>query len=288
MRQRRVKGIDEKIAVYADLILPNSTEESVEDSASENNPFVPLFNAQGTAEHLFVEPSDAVKLHDAQKVMVYPSVQLLPSGRPVRWYQRTSPRYMLPEGYDRAYAEFGCGRGRFINEMAAEDPKALYIGIEGCKTVVVKAMAKTRAAGLENIRFIDAFINEAGAAFDEDSLDGVFLNFSDPWPKDRHASRRLSAPEKARAYQRILKPGGMVVFKTDGEEFFKYSIVSFSGAGFHIIGPACENGAPSAAASSGVALSGEVADRAVATPTEYEQRFRALGQPIYHFIAAKR
>ena len=249
MRQRHVKGIDEKLAAYADLILPCSSQTAMSCAA---------------VEHLFVG------LNNSEKADGYPSVQLLPSGRPVRWYQRSSPRYIFPEGYERTYVEFGCGRGHFINEMAAKDLEALYIGVEGCKTVVVKALAKTRAAGFANIRYIDAFINDADAAFEEGSLDGVFLNFSDPWPKERHASRRLTAPEKACAYLRILKPGGIAVFKTDSEKFFKYSITSFIEAGFKIVD-----------------LSNEVADRAVSTPTEYELRFRSLGQPVYHFKALK-
>ena len=244
MRQRRVKGIDEKLAAYADLIL-----------------------SSGASDYSSVELHDEVKKKAGEG---YPSVQLLPSGRPVRWYQRSSPRYTLPVGYERTYVEFGCGCGRFINEMADKDLKALYIGVEGCKTVVVKALAKTRAAGFVNIRYIDAFINDAGAAFEESSLDGVFLNFSDPWPKERHAGRRLTAPEKAGVYLRILKPGGIAVFKTDSEEFFHFSVASFIGAGFKIVD-----------------LSNEVADRAVSTPTEYELRFRSLGQPIYHFKALK-
>ena len=209
-----------------------------------------------------------------------PSVQLLPSGRPVRWYQRTSQLYQIPEGYERIYAEFGCGRGRFISAMAAGDPEALYIGIEGCKTIVAKAMAKAKAADSKNIRFIDSFINDAGTAFEEDSLSGLFLNFSDPWPKDRHEDRRLTAPAKAKAYLRILKPGGFVLLKTDGEAFFKYSLASFAGAGFQIAGCVCE-----IAKEAGCDMT--IIERAIATPTEYEERFRALDQPIYRFLAYK-
>ena len=249
MRQRRVKGIDEKLAAYAGLILPGKANQG---------------DAVGCGQK------------DSGLCLDAPSP---PDGFPVRWYQRTSPCYILPQGFERKYVEFGCGRGQFINALASEDPNALYIGVEGCKTIVIKAMEKTKAAGLKNIRYIENFINDASTAFEESSIDGVFLNFSDPWPKERHAGRRLTAPEKAGAYLRVLKKGGLAVFKTDGEVFFKYSLASFAEAGFRVIGSACELAAS--------ALSADIADRVVATPTEYEQRFRALGAPIYHFIAIK-
>jgi len=232
MRQRRVGGIDERLAPYKDLILSG---EDVRAPAATD--------------------------------------------RPVRWYQRSSPRYALPEGFERVYAEFGCGRGRFINAMAAEDPEGLYIGIEGCKTIVISALAKTRAAALTNVRYIDAFMNDAGAAFGEGTLSGLFLNFSDPWPKDRHADRRLTAPAKAEAYMRILASGGFASFKADGEPFFEYSLAAFAEAGFEIAGAACDIAT--------AVCDTDIADRAAATPTEYELKFRGLGRQIYSFTAIR-
>jgi len=236
MRQRRVTGIEERLAPYADLIL-----------------------------------------HGAESGREFPA---RPESRYLRWYQRTSPRYMLPEGFSRVYAEFGCGRGLFINTLAAEDPEGLYIGIEGCKTIVIRGLQKTRAAELSNVRYIDSFINDPVAAFGEGTLAGVFLNFSDPWPKERHADRRLTAPEKAEGYYRALTEGGFISFKTDGEGFFKYSHTSIAAAGFIIAGAACDI----TTAFPGM----KVAERAIATSTEYELKFRALGRPIYHFTAIKK
>jgi len=197
------------------------------------------------------------------------AMQLLPNGRPVRWYQRSSEFYALPDGFPRVYVEIGCGRGQFINAIAAEDPGALYIGIEGCKTIVARALEKTKDANLSNVYYIDAFINDAAGAFAEDAITGIYLNFSDPWPKDRHADRRLTSPEKAGAYYKILKPGGFVDLKTDGEAFFDYSLDTFVRTGFLI-----EDFTRDLKAGETV-------------PTEYEQRFRALGQPIFRFRATK-
>jgi len=164
--------------------------------------------------------------------------------------------------------------------MAAEDPEGLYIGVEGCKTIIIRAIEKTKAASLLNTRYIDSFVNDAGAAFGENALAGIFLNFSDPWPKDRHADRRLTAPSKAEAYCRVLSPGGFVSLKTDGKDFFEYSMESFADAGFSIAGSSCE-----------IAKNineKDIAERAFLTPTEYELKFRSEGKSIYHFTALKR
>jgi len=191
--------------------------------------------------------------------------------------------------------------------MAAEDPEGLYIGIEGCKTIIISAIEKTRSAGLQNVRYIDAFVNDAASAFAECSLAGVFLNFSDPWPKDRHADRRLTAPAKAESYFHILKPSGFASVKTDHEALFKYSLDTFAGAGFHIeiftrdlAGSAGHAGpvdhadpaarSTGAASEPGQAANTKAADasmRAAATPTEYEKRFRSLGQRIFYFKARR-
>jgi len=164
--------------------------------------------------------------------------------------------------------------------MASEDPEGLYIGIEGCKTIVIRGLEKTRAAGLLNVRYIDAFVNDAVSALGGGTLDGLFLNFSDPWPKDRHADRRLTSPGKAEKYMSVLKDGGFASFKTDGEAFFKYSLETFTNAGFHIAGAACDIAAS--------AYDPGIAERAAAVQTEYEIKFRALGKPVYQFTAIKK
>jgi len=164
--------------------------------------------------------------------------------------------------------------------MAEADPKGLYIGIEGCKTIVIRAIEKTSKASINNVRYIDSFVNDADAAFGRETLSGIFLNFSDPWPKDRHADRRLTAPAKAEKYLRVLKEGGFVSLKTDGEAFFKYSLKTFNEAGFNIAGAVCD------IATAGCDI--VIIERAAATPTEYELKFRAEGRAIYSFTAVKR
>ena len=256
MRQRRVTGIEERLAPYADLILCGDKAEDFVTARPEAS----LQFVGGEKD----KPTESQRLHAAG--VMHP-----------RWYQRSSPRYLLPEGFKRVYAEIGCGRGLFINTMAAADPEGLYIGIEGCKTFIIRGLEKTRKAGLENARYIDTFINYAETAFGEGTLDGIFLNFSDPWPKDRHAERRLTAPAKAASYYRVLGPGGFVLFKTDGEAFFRYSLASFTEAGFQIAGAVCDIAATVSEAG--------IAERAAVTPTEYELKFRAQNKSIYQFTA---
>ncbi|MCL1895584.1 MAG: methyltransferase domain-containing protein, partial [Clostridiales bacterium] len=218
-------GIEERLAPYADLILRGEEAAPAVMAGPPESPESPGPDQRsGTTQ-----AAGSLVQQETQATQELPDASY-----PLRWYDRPSPRYALPEGYERVYAELGCGRGRFINGMAAADPGALYIGAEGCKTILIRALAETRAAGRQNTRYIDSFVNDAASAFAESSLDGIFLNFSDPWPKIRHAGRRLTAPAKAEAYFKVLKPGGFIVLKTDGEDFFDYSLTVFMVSGFDI------------------------------------------------------
>ena len=378
MRQRRVTGIEERLAPYSYLILKPSTlaeEQSVAPHAGTPLRFDQAYS-QDRDKHNFARLSSRLTLScgslpENKKLASFRQIYLRrqtsvnirvsaearcivrscsPQKYHLRWYQRASELYGIPKGFDRIYAEFGCGRGRFINTLAENDPDGLYIGIEGCKTIVLRAIQKTHTAGLKNLFYIDSFINDAATAFEENTLAGLFLNFSDPWPKERHAERRLTAPAKAASYKRVLKPGGFVVLKTDSEAFFSYSLKAFKEAGFQtnvitthepVIAnhesvitnskPAIANhesvitnskpvianhesvitnsepvianyesvitnskpviaseGAPSGAVEAKQSSTlPDVAAFALATNTEYEERFRAEGQPIYCFQAIR-
>ena len=253
MRQRRVTGIEERLAEYSDLILKTGIRTEVTQRFDGTLPAAP----EGDSAYV-------------------------PTDRYPRWYQRRSEQFEIPAGYDRIYAEFGCGRGQFINSIAEKDPDGLYIGIEGCKTIVYKAIKKTKIAELKNVFYIDQFINYASMAFEKESFAGIFLNFSDPWPKERHSERRLTAPAKALNYKRILKPDGFLALKTDNEALFNYSLKVFEVAGYYIESSSRNLEAVSANTGIDVAANGKT------TQTEYEQKFRAIGLPIYYFLARKR
>jgi tRNA (guanine-N7-)-methyltransferase len=213
------------------------------------------------------------------------------ASHPGRWYERETPRYVIPEGFADAplFVEFGCGKGDFLNALAgspeAVQTGALMIGIEGGGSIILPALRKTAEAGLPNVRYINHYVNDASKAFAPASLGGIFLNFSDPWPKDRHADRRPTAPTKAAAYLSVLKPSGFAVLKTDGKALYEYSLDTFRAAGFTIV---CQtDNLETRQSVCPTAPVPEMALAGAATQTEYERRFRGLGCPISCFIALR-
>ena len=107
------------------------------------------------------------------------------------------------------------------------DKAGLYLGFEGREAVLLRALEKTSAAGLNNLLFSRIYVRDLNPIFAEGELDGIFLNFSDPWPKGRHSKRRLTSPEYLGMYGKILSRGGFIEFKTDSYDFFAYSKNSF-------------------------------------------------------------
>ena len=106
--------------------------------------------------------------------------------------KETKGRWKEEFGNDNPiYLELGCGKGRFITGLAALHPERSYIGCEGHLSVIYRAVSKAQEAELSNVRFIAEYINDMDAYFAPGELSGVYLNFSDPWPKERHAKRRL-------------------------------------------------------------------------------------------------
>lgn len=146
------------------------------------------------------------------------------------------------------YLEIGCGKGQFIIKKALLDPDNNYIGIEGQETVILRAAEKAKAVAglgqwpenvrgrevfegltgsLDNLRLASCYVNGMDKLFQENSLAGVYLNFSDPWPKARHAERRLTHRSRLMDYARSIRDGGFIEFKTDNEGLFEFSIEEF-------------------------------------------------------------
>jgi len=96
------------------------------------------------------------------------------------------------------FLEIGSGKGRFITSSASQNPDALFLAAEGLASVIIRGMVKSREMELDNIRFITTYINDMERDFAEGELDGIFMNFSDPWPKARHAKRRLTHKDRLR------------------------------------------------------------------------------------------
>ncbi|WP_306473826.1 tRNA (guanosine(46)-N7)-methyltransferase TrmB [Mogibacterium diversum] len=122
------------------------------------------------------------------------------------------------------YMEVGCGKGRFISQLASREPENFFIAVEGHKSVLLRAMEKVHELGLTNVVFIPEFIENLHEWFVDSELDGIYLNFSDPLPKNYSAKKRLTYRGKLKQYFDVLKEDGVVRFKTDNTDLFNYSI----------------------------------------------------------------
>ena len=120
------------------------------------------------------------------------------------------------------------GKGQFIRNMAIKNPDINFIGIEKYESVLMKAIQRKRnletEKEIDNLRFLCADARKLAEIFDVCEVDKIFLNFSDPWPKDRHANRRLTSPDFLNIYDTILKKDGVIEFKTDNRGLFEYSL----------------------------------------------------------------
>ena len=123
--------------------------------------------------------------------------------------------------------EIGTGKGRFILNMAKENPQINFVGIERYSSVLLRAVEKfdtDEFKELENVRFICIDARRIEEVFAKDEVDRIYLNFSDPWPKARHAKRRLTSTEFLERYQKVLVPFGRLEFKTDNTQLFNFSL----------------------------------------------------------------
>ncbi len=122
------------------------------------------------------------------------------------------------------HIEIGMGKGQFIMALAAAHPDINYIGIEKYSSVLVRAIEKQEAEDLPNLYFIRMDAENIADVFDEGEVERIYLNFSDPWPKDRHAKRRLTSVQFLERYEKILDKAGHVIFKTDNRDLFDFSL----------------------------------------------------------------
>lgn len=169
--------------------------------------------------------------------------------------------------------EVGMGKGRFIMEMAQAHPDVNYIGIERYSSVLLRALQKREGLALDNIYFMCIDAKNLADVFAPGEVDRIYLNFSDPWPKDRHAKRRLTSPEFMAVYDHVLAPEGTVEFKTDNRGLFDYSLESIPTAGWTVDAHTFD------------LHHSDMAEGNVMT--EYEMKFSAKGQPILKLIASR-
>ncbi len=124
--------------------------------------------------------------------------------------------------------EIGCGKGDFVCGMAANHPDVNFIAIEKATDILVLALEKVKAAGLNNVRFINCDAELLADIFPEHFFDTIYINFCDPWPKKRHAKRRLTSPNFLELFKRVLTEDGSIHFKTDNLPLFEYSLETFA------------------------------------------------------------
>lgn len=164
------------------------------------------------------------------------------------------------------YLEIGMGKGKFLLEHAIKHPEINYIGLEKFDSVIVQAVEKIVNYHLNNIRLINIDALELLNIFNHQEIKKIFLNFSDPWPKNRHEKRRLTHKNFLKLYEQILD--GDIEMKTDNRELFEYSLVSFNQNKWDFLELSLD-------------LHNQNSEKEIIT-TEYEDRFTKLGNVIYY------
>lgn len=172
------------------------------------------------------------------------------------------------------HIEVGMGKGRFIMDLAASHPDINYIGIERYTSVLLRAVQKMELNPLPNLRFLCIDAATLPDVFAPEEISRIYLNFSDPWPKDRHAKRRLTSREFFARYHQILKKDGRVEFKTDNQDLFTFSLEEIPIAGWKV------DAFTRDLHHDAVMMEGNIM-------TEYEEKFSALGNPICKLIASR-
>ena len=173
------------------------------------------------------------------------------------------------------YIEIGTGKGQFILEQSRRHPDINFVGIEYYSSVLYRALEKLVDDPRDNLLLLRFDANGITEIFDESEVSRIYLNFSDPWPKERHAKRRLTSQIFLDRYSVILKSAGQIEFKTDNVELFDFSVEAFGGH------PDFELDLVSRDLHSNAAL---MADNVM---TEYEERFSSEGHPIYKLAATR-
>ncbi|HBR32015.1 MAG: tRNA (guanosine(46)-N7)-methyltransferase TrmB [Eubacteriales bacterium] len=172
---------------------------------------------------------------------------------------------------EKLYIEIGCGKGAFVTELSKRNPGVNIVAIERVSDVLMMAMEKADREGCVNIAFLNENADKIDIILPEKSVDKLYLNFSDPWPRKKNAKRRLTSPMFLERYKRILKDGARIYFKTDNTDLFEYTLETLNAAGF-----ICENITNDLHAS----LMNETN-----IETEYERSFSALGYKINYLEA---
>lgn len=170
--------------------------------------------------------------------------------------------------------EIGMGKGKFIHTLAKLNPDINYVGIEKYSSVLLRAIQKMEEEELPNLKFLRMDAEDITGVFGQGEVDRIYLNFSDPWPKDRHAKRRLPSREFLARFDVILKKDGILEFKTDNRDLFDFAVEELEPAGWRAEVITYDLHADEKL------MEGNVM-------TEYEEKFSSMGNPICKYVICR-
>ena len=176
------------------------------------------------------------------------------------------------------HIEIGMGKGQFILNLAKQNQDINYVGIERYSSVLLRALEKfdtEEFSELNNVRFICMDAMELPEVFELGEVAKIYLNFSDPWPKARHARRRLTSTQFLAQYDKVLKNEGVVEFKTDNRSLFEFSLEQVEEANWKLLGKTFD-------------LHHDPQMNEGNVMTEYEEKFSSMGNPIHKLIATRK
>ena len=174
-------------------------------------------------------------------------------------------------GYSSYHLELGCGKGRFTAEMASQNPDIFLIAIEKVPEAMVVGMERVCRGDIKNVRFIEYDASKIADIFAPGEISRIYINFCDPWPKNRNAKRRLTAPGFLKIYRELLPENGEIWFKTDNVPLFDYSLKQFEKEGWQLreVARDLHKNGP------------------VGVMTDYEIKFVSQGVKINRFVAVR-
>lgn len=173
------------------------------------------------------------------------------------------------------HIEVGMGKGRFIMDLAALNPDVNYIGIERYTSVILRAVQKMEENPLPNVHFLCIDAATLPEIFGTGEVDRIYLNFSDPWPKDRHSRRRLTSHEFLDRYDQFLASDGRIEFKTDNQDLFTFSLEEIENSPKWKLDASTRDLHNNADMNQGNVM------------TEYEEKFSSKGNPICKLITSR-
>jgi len=172
----------------------------------------------------------------------------------------------------KIHLEIGMGKGQFITTLAKDNPEVFYVGLEIKEEVLLRGVEKALDKELDNVRLLWKNAEHLDQFFGREEVDRIYLNFSDPWPKNRTAKRRLTHQRFLEKYRKILRPKGEIHLKTDNEKLFEFSLNALSGEGYKL---------------KNISLDYHNSGVSIPATTEYEDKFSESGMRIYRLEAVK-